>query len=147
MAPARKPDTKLRWPGKGPLFESDLMNALGALLESSLGPLARYSTHQETEWETGTSVSSISLEIGSVWRGAIIRVGFKKNGERGAKYGHYSSRSLGHYLHQAWALGQIWHWSKSLSNVAEYCYQICIKTSRKVEGSLCKLLCIQMFVM
>ena len=22
-------------------------------------------------------------------------------------------------------LGQIWHWSKSLSNVAEYCYQIC----------------------
>ena len=24
-----------------------------------------------------------------------------------------------------WALGQIWHWSKSLSNVAEYCYQIC----------------------
>ena len=57
-------------------------------------------------------------------------------------YGHYSSRSLGHYLHQAWALGQIWHWSKSLSNVAEYCYQICLKTSKKIEVSLCKLLCI-----
>ena len=41
----------------------------------------------------------------------------------------------------AWALGQIWHWSKSLSNVAEYCYQICLKTSNKVEGSLSKLLC------
>ena len=48
IAPARKPDTRLRWPGEGPLFESDLMNAQGALLESSLGPLARYSTHQET---------------------------------------------------------------------------------------------------
>ena len=54
-----------------------------------------------------------------------------KNGGRGAKYGHYSSRSLGHYLHQAWALGQIWHWSKSLSNVAEYCYQICLKPARR----------------
>ena len=32
-------------------------------------------------------------------------------------------------------------WSKSLSNVAEYCYQICLKTSKKVEGSLSKLLC------
>ena len=29
----QKPDTKLRWPGEGPLFESDLMNAQGALLE------------------------------------------------------------------------------------------------------------------
>ena len=30
-----------------------------------------------------------------------------------AKYGHYSSHSLGHYLHQAWALGQIWQmWLK-----------------------------------
>ena len=35
--------------------------------------------------------------------------------------GHYSSHSLGYYLRQAWTLGQIWHWSKSLSNVAEYC--------------------------
>ena len=48
MAPASKPDTRLRWPGEGALFESDLMNAQGALLESSSGPLARYSTHQET---------------------------------------------------------------------------------------------------
>ena len=61
---------------------------------------------------------------------------------RGEKYGHYSSCSLGHYLHQAWALGQIRHWSKSLSNVAEYCYHICLKTSKKFEVSLCKLLCI-----
>ena len=61
----------------------------------------------------------------------------------GAKCGHYSSHSLGHYLHQAWVLGQIWHWSKSLSNVAEYCFQICqyLSTSKKVEGSLSKLLC------
>ena len=31
---------------------------------------------------------------------------------------------------------------KSLSNVAEYCYHICLKTSKKFEVSLCKLLCI-----
>ena len=48
MAPARKPDTRLRWPGEGPLFESDLTNAQGALLKSCFGPLARYSTHQKT---------------------------------------------------------------------------------------------------
>ena len=47
------------------------------------------------------------------------------NGGRGTKCGHYSSHSLGYYSRQAWALGQILHWSKSLSNVAEYCYQIC----------------------
>ena len=43
-------------------------------------------------------------------------------GGGGVKCGHYSSHSLEHYLRQAWALGQIWHWSKSFSNVGEYCY-------------------------
>ena len=73
--------------------------------------------------------------------GPLFDSDFKKWWEGGGKYGHYSSHSLGHYLHQAWGLGQIWHWSKSLSNVAEYCYQICLRTSKKVECSLCKLLC------
>ena len=30
----------------------------------------------------------------------------------------------GPLLPWAWALDQIWHWSKSLLNVTEYCYQI-----------------------
>ena len=69
------------------------------------------------------------------------------NGGRGgeAKCGHYSSHSLGHYLRQAWVLGQIWHWSKSLSNVAEIVIKFVkipyLLTSKKVEGSLSKLLC------
>ena len=114
----------------------------GALLKSSLGPLARYSTHQETmsgrlEQVYLPSDSSLDLTGRGHYSSCIL-----KNGGTGAKYGHHSCCSLSHYLHQAWALGQIWHWSKSLSNVAEYCYQICLKTSKKVEGSLCKLLCI-----
>ena len=110
------------------------MNAQGALLESSLGPLARYSTHQETmsgRLEQVYLPSDSRLDLPG--EGPLFKLDFNKWWE-GAKYGHYSSRSLGHYLHQAWALGQIWHWSKSLSNVAEYCYQICLKTSKKVEG-------------
>ena len=31
------------------------MNGHGTLLKSCLGSLTRYSTHQETVWETGTS--------------------------------------------------------------------------------------------
>ena len=126
MAPARKPDTRLRWPGEGPLFESDLMNAQGALLKSRLGPLERYSTHQKTmsgKLEQVYFPSDSRLDLRG--EGPLFKLDFKKWWEGGAKYGHYSSPSLGHYLHQAWALGQIWHWSKSLSNVAEYCYQIC----------------------
>ena len=59
--------------------------------------------------------------------GPLFELAFNKwwEGGGGANCGHYSSHSLGHYLRHAWALGQIWHWSKSLSNVAEYCYQIC----------------------
>ena len=41
-------DTRLEWPEEGLLFESDFMNAQGALLKSCLGLLARYGTHQET---------------------------------------------------------------------------------------------------
>ena len=40
-----------------------------------------------------------------------------------SKCGRYS----GYYLCQAWALGQIRHQCKSLSYVAEYVYQICLK--------------------
>ena len=53
-------DTRLGWPGKGPLFESDSNKRWGAktgplfesptkpLLKSGLQPLGRYGTHQET---------------------------------------------------------------------------------------------------
>ena len=71
------------------------MNAQGALLKSCLGPLARYSTHQET----------MSGRLKQVYLPSDSRLDLP--------------------LRQAWAFGQIWHWSKSLSNVAEYCYQIC----------------------
>ena len=57
--------------------------------------------------------------------GPLFELDFNKWWGGGEKCEHYSSHSLGHYLRQVWALGQIWHWSKSLSNVAEYCYQIC----------------------
>ena len=53
-------DTRLGWPGKGPLFEPDSNKRLGAktgplfelstrpLLKLGLQPLGRYGTHQET---------------------------------------------------------------------------------------------------
>ena len=53
-------DTRLGWPGEGPLFESDSNKDRGAktgplfesptrqLLKSGLQPLGRYGTHQET---------------------------------------------------------------------------------------------------
>ena len=41
-------DTRLGWPGEGPLFESDSKYTPGPLLKSCLRPLARYGTHQET---------------------------------------------------------------------------------------------------
>ena len=53
-------DTRLEWPGKGPLFESDSNKCPGAkmgplfesppwpLLKLGLQPLGRYGTHQET---------------------------------------------------------------------------------------------------
>ena len=79
MAPARKPDTKLRWPGEGPLFESDLMNSQGALLESSLGPLARYSTHQKTmsgRLEQVYLLSDSRLDLSG--EGPLFELDFKK---------------------------------------------------------------------
>ena len=101
------------------------MNAQGALLKSCLGPLARYATHQEN---MGGRLKQVYLPSDSrldlPGEGPLFELDFNKRGG-GAKCGHYSSHSLGHFSHQAWALGQIWHWSKSSSNVAEYCYQIC----------------------
>ena len=54
-------DTRLEWPGEGPLFESDSNKRRGGpktgslfespprpLLKSGLQPLGRYGTHQET---------------------------------------------------------------------------------------------------
>ena len=53
-------DTRLEWPGEGPLFESDSTKRWGAetlplfespprpLLKSGPQPLGRYGTHQET---------------------------------------------------------------------------------------------------
>ena len=101
------------------------MNAQGALLKPCLGPLARYDTHQETmsgRLEQVYLPSDSRLDLpGKGHYSSWILI----NGGRGAKCGHYSSHSLGHYLPQAWALGQIWHWSKSISNVGEYCHHIC----------------------
>ena len=37
-------DTRLEWPGEGPLFESNLNACLGLLLKSCLRPFARYGT-------------------------------------------------------------------------------------------------------
>ena len=64
----------------------------------------------------------------------------------GSKCGHYSSHSLGHYLRQAWALGQIWHWSKSLSNVAGYCYKICLNTAPINQQRRLKVHCLSFCV-
>ena len=103
------------------------MNAQRALLKSCLGPLARYSTHQETMsggLEQVYLPSDSRLDLPG--EGSLFELDFNNWWEGGGtKFGHYSSHSLGHFLRQAWALGQIWHWSKSLSNVAECCYQIC----------------------
>ena len=101
------------------------MNAQGALLKSCLGSLARSSTHQETmsgRLEQVYLPSDSRLDLPG--EGPLFELDFNKWWGR-AKWGHYSSHSLGHYLRQAWALGQMWHWSKSLSNLARYCYQIC----------------------
>ena len=102
------------------------MNAQGALVKSCLGPLSKYSAHQETmsgRLEQVYLQSDSRLDLPG--KGPLFELDFNKWWEGEAICGHYSSHSLGHYLRQAWALGQIWHWSKSLSNVAEYCYQIC----------------------
>ena len=101
------------------------MNALGALLKSCLGPLARQGSHQETmvgDWNK--CIFHLTPDWTCLGRGhysSWILI----NGGEGAKCGHYTSHSFGHYVSQAWALGQIRHWTKSLSNVAEYCNQIC----------------------
>ena len=82
------------------------MNAQGALLKSCLGLLERYSTHQET----------MSGRLGQVYLPSDSRLDLSGEGP------------LFELDFNKWwevALGQIWHWSKSLSNVAEYCYQIC----------------------
>ena len=99
------------------------MNAQGALLTSCLGPLARYGTHQKTLSGRLEQVypfpSDSRLDLPG--EGPLFELDFNKWWEGG---GHYSSHSLDRYLRQAWTLGQMWCWCKSLSNVAEYCYQI-----------------------
>ena len=119
----------------------------GALLKSCLGPLARYSTHQET---MGGTLEQVYLPSDSRFdlpgEGPLFELDFNKWWEgRGGECVHYFSHSLGHYLRQAWVLGQIWHWSKSLSNGADIVINFVkiqyLLTSKKVEGSLSKLLC------
>ena len=57
--------------------------------------------------------------------GTLFELDFKKWSEGRAKCGHYSSHLWAIIYVRPGALGQIWHWCKSLSNVAEYFYQIC----------------------
>ena len=74
--------------------------------------------------------------------GQLFELDFNKLWGGGGGCGHYSSQPLDHYLRQAWALGQIWHCSKSLSNIVIKFVKIPhLLTSKKVDGSLSKLLC------
>ena len=82
-------DTRLEWPGEGPLFESDSNKRHGAktgplfessprpLLKSGLQPLFRYGTHQtiSDRLEQVYLPSDPRLEWSG--EGAIIRVEFK----------------------------------------------------------------------
>ena len=120
-------DTRLELPEEGLLFESDSneCSRRGALLKSYLGPLARYGTHQEAmsgRLEQVYLPSDSRLDLPG--ERPLFKLDFNK-WWGATKCGYYSSHSLGHYLRKAWALVQIWHWRKSLSNAAEYCYQIC----------------------
>ena len=63
--------------------------------------------------------------LGLPGEGPLFELDFNKLWDGGAKCWHCSGHSLGHYLRQTWALGQIWDWCKSSSSVAEYCHQIC----------------------
>ena len=73
------------------------MNAQGALLKSCLGPLARYSTHQETmsgRLEKMFLPSDSRLDLPG--EGPFFELDFNKWWEGGGgKCGHYSSHSLG----------------------------------------------------
>ena len=82
----------------------------GALLKSCLGLFARYGTHQEAmsgRLEQVYLPSDSRLDLPGVR--PLFELDFNKLVGGGAKCGHYSSPSLGHYLRQVWALGQIWH--------------------------------------
>ena len=53
-------DTRLEWPEEGLLFESDLDECSGCIIEVMLGALGKICHPPgDYEWETGTSVSSI----------------------------------------------------------------------------------------
>ena len=53
-------DTRLEWPEKGLLFESDSNEWSGGIIEVMLGALGKiWHPPGDYEWETGTSVSSI----------------------------------------------------------------------------------------
>ena len=109
-------DTRLEWPEEGLLFELDSNKCSGGITEVMLGPLAIYGSHQET---MGGRLEQVYLPSDSRLdlpeEGPLFELECDKWWEGGgAKCGHYSSHSLDHYLRQAWALGQIWHWCKSL---------------------------------
>ena len=119
-------DTRLEWPGEGPLFESNSNKRWGAntalllespprpLLKSGLQPLDRYGTNQET-------ISMRHEHLTQDWNG-LGRVHYSSSIciNAGAKMWALFESPLGHYVCQPVALGQVRHQCKSLSYVAEY---------------------------
>ena len=111
-------DTRLEWPGEGPLFESNSNKRRGAktgplfespprpLLKSGLQPLGRYGTYQET---IGMRHEQMYTLLTQDWNG-LRRSQYSSRTQinaGGPIRGHYA----GHLLAEVRpaALGQIWH--------------------------------------
>ena len=76
----------------GPLFESPP----GPLLKSGMGPLARYSNHQEIiNRRPEQMYTSFDTRLEWPREGPLFELDLNKR--RGPKRGHYSSQLLGHY--------------------------------------------------
>ena len=72
-------DTRLDWPEEGLLFESDLNECSGGIIEVMLGLLARYGTHQETmsgRLEQVYLPSDSRLDL--PWEGPLFELDFNK---------------------------------------------------------------------
>ena len=122
------------------------MNAQGALLKSCLGPLARYSTHQETMSGTLEQVylpSDSRLDLPG--EGPLLELDFNKwwGGEQ----------NVGTIPVTPWAIIYVRsgplvrygtgvnHYQMGLNIVVKFVKIPYLLTSKKVEGSLSKLLC------
>ena len=140
-------DTRLDWPGKGPLFESDSNKRQGAktgslfeslprpLLKSGLHPLFRYGTHQTISGrlERVYLLSDPRLE----WPEAGPL--FELNLNLGTKCGHYSSHPWAIIYVRSGALGPVRQQCKSLSYVV-----ICLSNLLKIMYLLrLRSLCIE----